>query len=138
FSMYPADANGGENILEWRVRHTLGERNAAGWHPSLWTQSSLPSITYNSNEWDISEGNSKYSTTNYNEWGATGDKTGGQGYGKTMDLMDGRWHLVSAVFSHTEVKIYLDGNLVKTIEKDANNFNEPAYALVSSHIYAGT
>lgn len=138
FSMYAGTAGGGENILEWRVRHTLAERNPKGWHPSLWTQSSLPAMTYNSNEWDISEGTAKYSTTNYNEWGADGLGAGGNGYGKTMSIMDGKWHLVSAIFSHTGVDIYLDNVLIKSIIKDANSFNEPAYALISNHVFSGS
>lgn len=133
FSFYAGDKGTGDTILEFKVRHSLAERNPHGWHPSLWTQSSLPSVTFGSDEWDISEGTHDKSNTNYNSWG----KPGSKGYGTTFRFMDNEWHLVTAVFNHSRVKIYLDENLVREIEQDANIFNEPAYALVSNHIYNG-
>ena len=133
FSFYAGDEGTGDTILEFKVRHSLAERNPHGWHPSLWTQSSLPSVTFDSDEWDISEGTHDRSLTNYNRWGGAGSK----GYGETMRIMDNEWHLVTAIFNHTRVKVYLDNVLVKEIEQDANTFNEPAYALVTNHIFNG-
>lgn len=137
FSMYAGDANGGENILEFRVRHSNRDRNPEGWHPTLWTQSSLPSVTYNSDEWDISEGTHGWSYTNYNKWGADGGKIGGSSYG-IMRIFDGLWHTVTAIFSHSKYELYIDGVFNQEVLIDTNSVNEPAYALVSSHIYNGT
>lgn len=136
FSMYAGAADDGENILEFRVRHSTREINPYGWHPTLWTQSSLPSVTYSSNEWDISEGTYGWSITNYNEWGADGGKTGGSSHG-VIRIMDGEWHTVTAIFSHDKYQLYIDGVFNQEVIKDTNSMNEPAYALVSNHIYNG-
>lgn len=136
FSMYAGAAGDGENILEFRVRHSTRDTNPFGWHPTLWTQSSLPSVTYNSNEWDISEGTYGWSNTNYNEWGANGAKTGGSTHG-IIRIMDGKWHTVTAIFSHGKYQLYIDGVFNQEVVKDTNSMNEPAYALVSNHIVYG-
>lgn len=138
FSMYAGDLDAGDNILEWRVRYTVKERIPNGWHPTLWTQSSLPSVTYNSNEWDIAEGWSSGTALNYNEWVNSNSRTGASGGQNPYELYDGRWHLVTAKFNHSKVEVYFDGRLAITMNRDANNFNEPAYLLVSNHIYNGS
>lgn len=137
FSMYIGAGSEGENILEFKVRYSLRDSNPPGWHPSLWTQSSLPTVTYNSNEWDITEGTHWDSKTNYNEWGADGNKVSGKAHGTTFAIYDGLWHTVSAKFSDNKLIIYLDGVSVKEITAPTNSFNEPAYALISNHIYKG-
>lgn len=137
FSMYAGDLDAGDNILEWRVRYTVKERIPNGWHPTLWTQSSLPSVTYNSNEWDIAEGWRTGTALNYNEWVNSSSRTGASGGQNPYELYDGKWHLVTAKFNHSKVEVYFDGRLAITMNRDANNFNEPAYLLVSNHIYNG-
>lgn len=137
FSMYAGDADTGDNILEWRVRYTVKERIPNGWHPTLWTQSSLPSVTYNSNEWDIAEGWRTGTALNYNEWVNSNSRTGASAGQNPYELYDGKWHLVTAKFNHSKVEVYFDGRLAITMNRDANNFNEPAYLLVSNHIYNG-
>ena len=137
FSMYAGDLDAGDNILEWRVRYTVKDRIPNGWHPTLWTQSSLPSVTYNSNEWDIAEGWRTGTALNYNEWVNSNSRTGASRGQNPYELYDGRWHLVTAKFNHSKVEVYFDGRLAITMNRDANNFNEPAYLLVSNHIYNG-
>ena len=68
FSFYAGPAGSGDCIIEWYAMFTHKSQNPAGWHPSLWTQSSLPSYTYNSDEMDIVEGTSQFATSNYNIW----------------------------------------------------------------------
>ncbi|WP_228266299.1 LamG domain-containing protein [Acinetobacter haemolyticus] len=140
FSMYPSDDGTGENILEWRVRYVAEDNQgyASGWHPTLWTQSSLPSITYNSNEWDVLEANKSRAYVNYNEWGADGKLIAGSTLANTNILHNGQWHTVTAKFSHGHLVVYLDGTLFRTFDVDTNNFNEPAYSLITNHVYNGT
>ncbi|WP_227525267.1 hypothetical protein, partial [Klebsiella pneumoniae] len=66
FSFFAGPAGTGDCIIEWYAMFTHKTQNPPGWHPSLWTQSSLPSYTYNSDELDIIEGISQFATSNYN------------------------------------------------------------------------
>ncbi|MBK4119163.1 hypothetical protein JHE03_23040 [Pluralibacter gergoviae] len=138
FSFYAGPAGTGECIIEWYAMFTHKTRNPAGWHPSLWTQSSLPSYTYNSDELDIVEGTSQTATSNYNIWGSDGSRTGGGSLGPDKDLMDGKYHKITAVLSQSAVKIYVDDVLSSTANIDANAVREPGYLLMSSHVYNGT
>lgn len=138
FSFYAGPAGTGECIIEWYAMFTHKTRNPAGWHPSLWTQSSLPSYTYNSDELDIVEGTSQKATSNYNIWGSDGSRTGGGSLGPDKDIMDGKYHKITAVLSQSAVKIYVDDVLNSTSNIDANAVREPGYLLMSSHVYNGT
>ncbi|MDL4446650.1 hypothetical protein [Klebsiella michiganensis] len=138
FSFYAGPAGSGDCIIEWYAMFTHKSQNPAGWHPSLWTQSSLPSYTYNSDEMDIVEGTSQFATSNYNIWGSDGSRTGGGSLGPEKDIFDGRYHKVTAILNQSQVRIYIDDVLSSTTAIDANAVREPGYLLMSSHVYNGT
>lgn len=138
FSFYAGPAGSGDCIIEWYAMFTHKSQNPAGWHPSLWTQSSLPSYTYNSDEMDIVEGTSQFATSNYNIWGSDGSRTGGGSLGPDKDIFDGKYHKVTAVLNQSQVRIYIDDVLSSTAAIDANAVREPGYLLMSSHVYKGT
>lgn len=138
FSFYAGPAGSGDCIIEWYAMFTHKSQNPAGWHPSLWTQSSLPSYTYNSDEMDIVEGTSQFATSNYNIWGSDGSRTGGGSLGPDKDIFDGKYHKVTAVLNQSQVRIYIDDVLSSTTAIDANAVREPGYLLMSSHVYNGT
>lgn len=138
FSFYAGPAGTGDCIIEWYAMFTHKSQNPAGWHPSLWTQSSLPSYTYNSDEMDIVEGTSQFATSNYNIWGSDGSRTGGGSLGPEKDIFDGRYHKVTAILNQSQVRIYIDDVLSSTTAIDANAVREPGYLLMSSHVYNGT
>lgn len=138
FSFYAGPAGTGDCIIEWYAMFTHKSQNPAGWHPSLWTQSSLPSYTYNSDEMDIVEGTSQFATSNYNIWGSDGSRTGGGSLGPDKDIFDGKYHKVTAILNQSQVRIYIDDVLSSTTTIDANAVREPGYLLMSSHVYNGT
>ena len=138
FSFYAGPAGSGDCIIEWYAMFTHKSQNPAGWHPSLWTQSSLPSYTYNSDEMDIVEGTSQFATSNYNIWGSDGSRTGGGSLGPDKDIFDGKYHKVTAILNQSQVRIYIDDVLSSTTAIDANAVREPGYLLMSSHVYNGT
>ncbi|WP_413510824.1 hypothetical protein [Serratia liquefaciens] len=137
FSFFAGDMGSGECIIEWLAMFTPAETNPVGWHPSLWTQSSLPSYTYGSDEIDVVEGISQYATCNWNRWRPDGSHQSGGSLGSDKPLMDGRYRKITAVLSKTEVKIYIDDTLTDTTQVNVNTNNEPGYLLMSSHVYAG-
>jgi hypothetical protein len=137
FSFFAGEMGSGECIIEWLAMFTPAETNPAGWHPSLWTQSSLPSYTYGSDEIDVVEGISQLATCNWNRWRPDGSHQSGGSLGSDKPLMDGRYRKITAVLSKSEVRIYIDDVLTDTTQINVNTNNEPGYLLMSSHVYAG-
>ncbi|WP_410260459.1 hypothetical protein [Klebsiella pneumoniae] len=138
FSFFAGPAGTGDCIIEWYAMFTHETQNPPGWHPSLWTQSSLPSYTYNSDELDIIEGTSQFATSNYNLWGADGSKRGGGKLGPEKHIFDGKYHKISAILNQSSVQIFIDDTFSSTLALDANSVREPGYLLMSSHVYKGT
>ncbi|HFZ1746313.1 TPA: hypothetical protein ACIJVO_003161 [Klebsiella oxytoca] len=138
FSFFAGPAGTGDCIIEWYAMFTHKTQNPPGWHPSLWTQSSLPSYTYNSDELDIIEGISQFATSNYNLWGADGSKTGGGTLGPEKYIFDGKYHKISAILNQSNVQIFIDDTFSSILSLDANSVREPGYLLMSSHVYKGT
>ncbi|MBV4366308.1 prophage tail fiber N-terminal domain-containing protein [Erwinia phyllosphaerae] len=137
FAFYAGEAGRGDVIIEWMARFTQAGKNPAGWHPALWTQSCLPSYTFDSDEMDIIEGNSKEAYSNWNLWGSDGSRTGGGSLGGAKDLFDNVFHKVTAILNTSGVKIYIDDVLTHTSSVNANSKSEPGYLLMSSHVYNG-
>lgn len=136
FSFFAGPKETGDTIIEWLARWTMADSNPAGWHPSLWTQTSTPSTVFGSNEIDVIEGSSKLAASNYNHWNDDGSRAFGTAIGKNKFIFDGLWHKVSAVINKTETKIYIDDELIDSYEGNLNSFSEPAYLLMTSHVYA--
>lgn len=138
FSFYAGVKGTGDCIIEWYAMFTHKGQNPAGWHPALWTQSSLPSYTYNSDEMDIIEGTSQFAASNYNIWGSDGSRAGGGSLGRQKNIFDGQFHKITAVLNQTDVSIYIDDILTDVTTINANAVLEPGYLLMSSHVYNGT
>jgi hypothetical protein len=124
-----ADAAGtGDIILEARVRFT--DDAPGGWHPTLWTQSLNPTIAIDSDEIDH-EGNSVEAYFNKNLWEG-GERSGATSL--TTFEHDGEFHVVSIIINKTNIRRYIDGVLLDTLNESGNELDKPQYALLTNHV----
>ncbi len=126
-------ANGGEIIIEARMRHSPKASNPAGWHPTFWTFSGSPTVESESDETDVIEANSQRGYLNRNTWAnGSASTTGTKG---PIETIDGNYHIYTAVLTKTECRLYVDGVLAFTEAQDTNAKNRPQYLIWTNVVY---
>ena len=123
-------------IIEAKVNFGNRTTNPAGWHPTFWSYSigPLADNTGQHDEWDLAESNSSSSYLNRNVWNA--GNTSSTTWGTTNNVMDGNDHVLTLIMRNgSNVQAYLDDSLLAVDNVNANTTNEPAFMLMTAHIY---
>lgn len=135
YGFFPGPEGTGDTIIEARIKYTPKAGNPAGWHPTLWTFTAQPTLTFNSDEADF-EGNSQGAYAHSSIW--TNGVASVQNVGGVMDVFDGTYHLITLRQNKTATYFYIDGVLTRTLVRNANSKNLPISLLLTSHIFNGS
>lgn len=122
-------------IVEARVAYTDG--NPDGWHPTFWIMSAWPLLTDTSGslEFDISEGCSEYGQLVENVHGTVGTWYNGSQSLEALNLFGSGFHTYSVELTDTALKYYIDGVLIRTVNKDTTLPGDPYYLLFTNHTF---
>lgn len=132
---YPSTAGTGDIIIEARIKFSAKSGNPAGWHPTFWTQSCMPTPAIDSDETDF-EGNSQGGYLHHSNW--TGGNPAVSSVSGVVDIYDNAYHTVTLLMNKTNTLLYIDGVLTKTGVWDSNAKNKLASFLITNHIYGGS